>query len=91
MGAGAATGKLDPQVLPPGHAEPGRGVLAAEHGGWGEGMGGSVGTCCCCYCCCCCSLPVLFLSDLLQEQRMVVTDAPMARGILEGLARHGLY
>ena len=50
-----------------------------------------MGTCCCCYCCCCCSLPVLFLSDLLQEQRMVVTDAPMARGILEGLARHGLY
>jgi hypothetical protein len=26
-----------------------------------------------------------------QEQRLVVTDAPMARGILEGLARHGLY
>ena len=26
-----------------------------------------------------------------QEARMVVTDAPMARGILEGLARHGLY
>lgn len=26
-----------------------------------------------------------------QEDRMVVTDAPMARGILEGLARHGLY
>ncbi|KAL4457961.1 hypothetical protein ABPG75_012826 [Micractinium tetrahymenae] len=26
-----------------------------------------------------------------QEERMVVTDAPMARGILEGLARHGLY
>ena len=26
-----------------------------------------------------------------QERRLVVTDAPMARGILEGLARHGLY
>lgn len=26
-----------------------------------------------------------------QEARMVVTDAAMARGILEGLARHGLY
>ena len=26
-----------------------------------------------------------------QEERLVVTDAPMARGILEGLARHGLY
>lgn len=26
-----------------------------------------------------------------QESRLVVTDAPLARGILEGLARHGLY
>lgn len=26
-----------------------------------------------------------------QDERLVVTDAPMARGILEGLARHGLY
>eukprot|EP00887_Chlorella_sp_A99_P001465 scaffold8.g1465.t1 len=28
---------------------------------------------------------------LQQESRLVVTDAPLARGILEGLARHGLY
>jgi hydroxymethylpyrimidine pyrophosphatase-like HAD family hydrolase len=26
-----------------------------------------------------------------QSGRLVVTEAPMARGILEGLARHGLY
>ena len=26
-----------------------------------------------------------------QDSRLVVSDAPLARGILEGLARHGLY
>ena len=26
-----------------------------------------------------------------QNGRIVLTDAPTARGILEGLARHGLY
>ncbi len=35
------------------------------------------------------------LLDWLMEQpqsaRAVYTDAPMARGILEGIARHGLY
>ena len=26
-----------------------------------------------------------------QGKRLVVSDAPLARGVLEGLARHGLY
>lgn len=26
-----------------------------------------------------------------QSKRIIYTDAPMANGILEGLARHGLY
>lgn len=34
---------------------------------------------------------VNWVLEQAQEERLVVTDAPLARGILEGLARHGLY
>ena len=26
-----------------------------------------------------------------QDARLVVSDAPLARGVMEGIARHGLY
>lgn len=32
-----------------------------------------------------------WLMEQPQSARAVYTDAPMAQGILEGIARHGLY